>query len=451
MSSSLCGHRIRRLGMMERYHATRHFLGMDACVVTSARYTTPEGTVLTKELLFPALRVVIEAHALLGVRFDGRDDALDVAYLRLPSVDLTRVVEFSENCDLQDALTKQVRRFEDTQGDLPLWRLEVLPDNTVILAIHHGIGDGMSSAAFHTSLLQALQKPALQTFSSSVVVPDIRLLPPIEDVTDVRPSLFAILGVLYQMFFPWSETNTSWTGRPVPTDIALQTHVRLLSFEPWEAKAFSDICRSHNATLTAAIHELTVCVLSRLLTADPSSDSAKSKTVSINVPVSLRDAAGVGFGEVCNYTSSAYLYPPLHSEFSWAGAARVAGELRVQKMKSRERLGMVRWVAGDFTRFMKGQLGMKRGYGVIISNLGRFQPVGEGKKLTVPEEKSWTIGDIFFNQCDSLAGAALALNVVSDPAGQLNIGITWGDKSLDVAFVEAFIAMFREAFHALLA
>lgn len=63
--------------------------------MTSARYTTQQGTVLTKESLFPFLRLVVEAHGLLGVRLDGRDDSLDVAFLRFPTMDLVRVVKFS--------------------------------------------------------------------------------------------------------------------------------------------------------------------------------------------------------------------------------------------------------------------------------------------------------------------------------------------------------------------
>ncbi|KAJ7612008.1 alcohol acetyltransferase-domain-containing protein [Mycena polygramma] len=431
-------HKLRRLGIMERYHATRHFVGMDACIVTSARYTTHEDTTLTKELLFPALRIVIEAHALLGVRFDSREDSLDISFLRLPSVDLTRVVQFSGHSDLQNAITNQLsRRFEDTQGDLPLWRLEVLADNTVILAMHHAIGDGLSTATFHRSLLQALQETPIPLSSYSVPVPEVRALPPIENVTDISPSFLEIVGVLYQVLWPWSPTKTAWTGRLVPSVVALETNVRLLSFSPADAKRFSDICRSHGATVSSTLVELTVCVISRLVADDP----ARYKTLSINIPTSLRTVARCGDDEICNYTSSYQPFPRAQSAFAWARATELAGELKVQKVKTRERLGFIRWIGGNLLGFHKGYLGAKRPHGINISNLGRFAALKEGR---------WSIGQMFFNSCDSLAGPAMALGVVGDPSGALNIGVTWGEKNLDEGFVEAFISTFQEAFQGLL-
>ncbi|KAJ6593141.1 alcohol acetyltransferase [Mycena capillaripes] len=432
--------KLRKLGVMERYHATRHFMGMDACVVTSARYTIREKTALTKELLFPALRTVIEAHALLGVRFNSRDDSVDVAYLRLPSVDLTRVVEFSKNTDLQDALAKQLsRRFEDTQGDLPLWRLEVLPDNTVILAMHHAIGDGLSTATFHDTLIRALQETPLPSYSSAVTVPiDLPVLAPIEDVTDVRPSFFNILAVLYDSLWPWGPKHYAWTGHPVPTVVAIKTNVRLLSFKPSDAKRFSDACRAHSASVTSALYELAVSVLSRLLANDP----VRHQTISMNIPISLRQVAGQGFHELCNYTSSDLTYAPVHTEFSWTRATSYAAELQVAKTKARERMGFMGWVSGNLPGFMKGQLGVKRMFGIIISNLGRFQaPAVEG---------NWEIGEMWFTQCDSLAGAALGLEVVGDATGALNIAFTWGDESVDKVLLEAFIPMFHKSLEALL-
>lgn len=97
------------------------------------------------------------------------------------------------------------------------------------------------------------------------------------------------------------------------------------------------------------------------------------------------------------------------------------------------------WIAGNLSGFLTQQLGAKRVHGLIISNLGRFEaPVVEGK---------WKMDNVFFTQCDTLAGAAMGMNVVGDPAGGLNIAITWGEESLDAAFVEAFISMFRQSFH----
>ncbi|KAJ6557294.1 alcohol acetyltransferase [Mycena vulgaris] len=435
---------LRQLGPLEKYHAVRHFISMDACIVTSARYTTPENTVLTKDTLFPALQLLIETHALLGVRFDSREDSLDLAFFRLQTVNLSRVVEFSGNHDLHDATEKQLsRRFEDTLGDMPLWRLEVLADNTVILAIHHAVGDGLSSAAFHRSLISALNETVLPPCSPSVHVPDLTLLPPIEEVTDIRPSLLKIISVLYSFIAPksWTSAYSAWTGRPVPTVATIQTHFRLFQLEAEDVKKFSNICRSHKATISSALYELAVCVSSRMIASEP--ESGRYKTISVNMPVSLRRLVGEQYDDVlCNYVSSYPTFAAVHAEFSWTLAARYAAELQIQKRKSRELLGFIGWVAARYVSFMKGTLGVKRAYGLILSNLGRFEvPANDGK---------WAVDRVIFSQCDSVAGAALAMNIVGDPAGGLNISITWGEKSLDTPFVEEFISMFLESFHSLL-
>ncbi|KAJ7459679.1 alcohol acetyltransferase [Mycena latifolia] len=438
--------RLRRLGVLERYHATRHFLGMDGCVVTSARYTTQANPVLTKDVLFPALRLLIETEPMLGVCFDGREDRLDVAFLRLGTVDLSRVVEFSGNPDLQDALEKQLSRtLEDTVGDMPLWRLEVLADNTVIVALHHAIGDGLSTAAFHRLLIRALNQVNLPPSAPSVPVPDLPLLPPIEDATDVRPSLFLILSVLFPLLLPksWTTAYSAWTGHPVPTVTALQTHVRMLTFDASDAKKFADICRAHKASVSSGLYELAVCVLSRML-ASANAGPAVSKTISVNVSASLRGAAGKQYEDdvLCDYAASYHSFPPVHTEFSWQRAARVAADFQVQKIKCREYLGMLGWIEKKYVEYMRGQLGEKRAYGLLISNLGRFTaPVVDGE---------WSVNDVRFFTCDSLAGPAVGMNVVGDAAGGLNISFTWGEKGLDSGFIDAFIPMFRESFHNLL-
>ncbi|KAJ6558811.1 alcohol acetyltransferase [Mycena vulgaris] len=436
---------VRPLSFLEKYYTVRHLLGMDAYVVTSARYTTPENTPLTKEHLFPALRILVETHATLGVRLEGKEDTPDLAFVRLPSVNLSQVVVFSGKSDLQEALERHLSQgLKNTQGDLPLWRLEVLADNIVILAAHHSILDGLSHSAFHQSLLQELRESSPRPYVSSVVVPELLLLPPLEVVADVRPTLFNIVGAFYELLAPksWQNAYSAWTGRPVPTVIALQTHIRLLSFAPADAARFTDTCRVHNATVTSTLYVLAVCALARLLADEP---EQQYKTVSVLVPLSLRPIVGVPSDVFGNYISSHHAFPPLDPVFSWAAAARFAVELQAQKNAGARPLGMLRYVEKHYARFFKGTLGKKRRFGLALSNLGRVQTPSPSV------ESKWSMGEMFFSPCDTLTGAALGINVVGDPTGRLNISFKWGAESLDTAFVEAFISMFRDSVHSLLA
>ncbi|KAF7341202.1 hypothetical protein MVEN_01855500 [Mycena venus] len=434
---------VRPLSFLEKYYTTRHFLGMDACVVTSARYTTPEKTTLTKELLFPVLRILIETHAALGVRLEGKEDTPHLAFVRLPAVDLSRVVVFSGKGDLQAALEWHLSHgFENTQGNLPLWRLEVLADNTVILGAHHSILDGLSHTSFHNALLQALQATSPSTtYSSSVVVPDQCLQPPLEMVTDVRPTVFNILGAFYELLAPksWQNSHSAWTGRPVPTTIVLHTHVRLLSFEKSVAARFAATCRKHNATVTSTLYALAVSTIARLVANEP--DAEQYKTVSVLVPLSQRPVVGVTADVFGNYISSYHTFPALDPVFSWTTASRFAADLQAQKYTSQTALGVLRMAEKQYARIFKGTLGKKRRFGLALSNLGRFQ--------TPSVEGGWSIEEVFFSPCDTLTGAALGISVVGDPAGMLDICFKWGAESLDTTFVEAFIESYKDSVHGL--
>ncbi|KAJ7778343.1 alcohol acetyltransferase [Mycena metata] len=447
--------RLRRLGGLERYLATHHFLGLETCIVTSARYTSPENTPLTEAVLFPALKALIKTHAPLGIRLEGRPDSVDVAFARLATVDLSRVVEFSETTDLQGALEKQLARpFEDTRTDLPLWRVEVLPDNTILFAVHHAIADGLSTAAFHRALVQALQTSSRTPCSPSVLVPDLPLLLAIEDITNIRLSMSTTLGLIWDALPPkrWKKAHSAWTGHRVPSQLLLQTRVRLLQFEPSSATKFADTCRAHGATVTSTLYILAVCTLARLLLNETPRDAPVYKTTPVDLPISLRGLANTPPDVLCNHVSSCRTFPPLNPEFSWSRAAAFAAELKgVQKNRAREGLGLIRWIAGNLPGFMMGLLGRKRMYGLIISNLGRVDVQVPELPTDTDVGGKWELDEMFFVHSDTFTGPALGMNIVGDPTGRLNICLRWGEQSVDVAFVEAFISTFRDIFDGLLA
>ncbi|KAJ7641212.1 alcohol acetyltransferase [Roridomyces roridus] len=435
----MSGQKLRQLGNLEKFSVARVFLGLDTCIAMAAKYTTAENTPLTKEILFPALRTVVENHPILGVRVEGKHTSTDVAFFRLPSVDLSRVVQFSETNDVRAALERWfMRRFEDSVEDMPLWRVEVLSDNTVIFAMHHGAGDGISLSAFHKSLFRALQQPVYTESSDLVTVPDKPLAPPIEAIIDVRPSLWTTLDILFHALLPtyWNRDTYTWSGKPCPLTAFLQTQVRLLSFSPSQTDKFSQLCRSHNATVSSALYELSVSVLSRLVAQTP--EGAKYQTVDVEFPISLRGVTGTP-DDVFHYCASSYnSYPSLQgtaAEFSWSRAARVATTLKTQQTASVERLGFLSWVAGNYEKFMNGYLGRKRMVGLRISNAGRF---------VVEDKGPWRIGATFFGQCDSVIGPAIIMTVTGTPEGGLNFTFTWGKESVEGTFVEEFIGTFRE-------
>ncbi|KAJ7087727.1 alcohol acetyltransferase-domain-containing protein [Mycena crocata] len=401
---------IRSAGILERYHTTRHLLGFDSCVVAAVKYTTQDQSTLTKDVLFPALREVIKAHPPLGVKLNN-EVASDAAFHRLQTIDLSHVVQFSDDDDLQATLESQLGHGFDINADLPLWRIQVLNDNTVVFAIYHGIGDGLSSIAFHASLLQALRNDTAGNASSSVRIPDeIALSPPMEGYTSLRSSLCVFWAEVYKSFAPkpWTGAHSAWSGNHVPSAGSLKTNVRLMTFSPPDVAAFCTTCHAHRATLTSVFYALTVAIISRMV----AQDSTRHKTISSGVALSLRVSTGIPRDAICDCVSAHFTYPPANPNFIWTDAERYAATLQKQKRKARENVGMLRFLFGNYVPYMRGHLGAKRASGFVLSNLGRFEaPVVDG---------TWNIVDAVFAQCDVVIGAAFKLNVVGYPI--------WGGK-----------------------
>ncbi|KAJ7665030.1 alcohol acetyltransferase [Mycena polygramma] len=431
---------LRAPGLFESYHITRNSLGLDSCVVVSARYICADGSRLTREHLFPALRKVVEMHPVLSVKLGPQDSK--PSFVRLERIELPLVVHFSDQDDstLEAAIQRQISTRFNTDAELPLWRVEVLNDGTVILAYHHGIGDGLSGVAFHRSLLPALQDGAVGGDSPHVAVPQsLSLLPPIEAATNIWPSLRKIVAEVFSLFAPasWKPGYTAWTANPVSKAPGFIPHVKLVAFTSDEMAAFAKTCRAHNATVTSAIYVLTAAVLSRFVPPHVPQYTKLSATVAI----SLRDVARAPPTIICDYVSGHTTFPPVHPAFQWPAAARYAADLRVQKTAAREQLGMLYLLFGHVDAYFRGMLGGKRGATFEISNAGR---------VALDDGGRWRVGRMVFAQSDLVVGAALKVNVLADPTGAGSISLAWGEASIDEAVVESFAAQFQEGFRALI-
>ncbi|KAJ7066390.1 alcohol acetyltransferase-domain-containing protein [Mycena amicta] len=434
---------LRPIGLLERFHVTRNFLGLDSCVVASARYLARDKQVLTDAVVFPALRQVVLAHPPLCVKLQNETSS-NACFVPLRRIDLSDVVQFSQRGELQTVLQDHLARGFDAEADLPLWRVEVLPDNTVVFAVHHVVGDGLSTVAFLLALLQALEHPTTDETLPSIRIPTgIVLSPPIEELTNVRPSFGQLLSLVYKHFAPerWTPASSAWTGRKTPQTAAggLKTQVRLLNIPPEQVVALRTACRKHRATLTSAFYVLATSTLSRILAA-AKSNGRRYRSVSAGVAISLRDCSRVPLPRttICDAVSAHYTYPALNPNFSWTTASRYAGVLRKQRLGgARGNIGMLRFLGNDYARFMRGHLGAKREGGFVISNLGPM-PISEA-------ERTWSMENVVFAQCDVVVGAAFKMNIVGDTDGGVNFAFTWGEESVEEFFVEEFISRFRDA------
>ena len=413
---------------------------MDSCVLCAAQYIVPEHKRLDELLLFSALRKVVQLYAGLGVRVVGEPSQVP-SFVRLKSVDLAKVVSFSDGDNLQVTFEDQFQRQFNTAADLPLWRVVVLKNNIVCFAWHHCIGDGLSGMAFHRALLGSLQETILTDNETVVRLPSTTpSMPVLDTAVNISPSWRIIMREMYNLVAPtsWTRDGSAWTGNPVTVDVNLKTHVRIIDFPSQDVTAFLTLCRSNNASLTGALYTLAVSVLSRVIM---SLQNIRERVISFYIPISLRGVAGIPQDIFCDCVSTLHFHPPFQPNFSWTEASKFTAILR-SCPKSGEEVGMLKYLNGNYIGYFQGKLGRKRQGTLELSNLGQFGGVPLGGE--------WSIGKTAFAQCDSIVGSALKINVIGDPRGGMAITVTWGEDSVEESVAESFVADLQRDFMELL-
>jgi Alcohol acetyltransferase len=440
--SRFCGYVI---GLLEKYHIVRHYVGHDSCVIVAAKYAADSQS-LDKAALYPALAKLIQTHAALGVYLQD-ESTRNPAYARLEVVNLDKVVTFVDDDDLAPVMEREFLRPFDTMEMVPLWRLRVLKDNIVIFAYHHAIGDGKSGVAFHNTLLSALNNPPSssgQDPSADIPVPPIQLVAPIEDLLDLSVSGSTAIRELLTLFSPtsWTKGFSAWTGNPVAKFPHLRTNCRIFYFSAEDSSQFLTICRHHKATLTSAFHVLAFSIIARLVSNDKSC-SPHLKTIASSITISLRELANTLPNVMCDHVSNYTMFSPItQADFSWTMAAILASTLRSQVEKSTEQIGTIRLLFGNYLAFLKGMRGKKRRDGLELSNIGKVS-VNTG-----PEDK-WKIGNVVFSHAE-IGGAAIKLSVVGMPEGGIGVSVTWADGDVADSFVESFISEFKKGYYELI-
>lgn len=459
-------------GRLERLFITRQYLGIDTCVIVTAKYTSDNSSAengrLSKEVLFPALVSVVRKYAILGVRV--KDERTPLAtFERLESVDFNSIVKFSEaylddENNFSAFLEQEFMQHIPNSGEGPLWRLAVSADNFVVFAWSHVIGDGKSGLAFHRALLDALNNPTSQQSNISrdgvLSIPgDVDHLPPLEELTELKPSIGAIAATIARLFVPrsWYERSV-WSGNKVIQSTCQQTKtfVRFVFVSAEESSRLVALSREHGTTLTGVIYVAAIGVLSNLLSEETKSNPSlrKLSQVTTTVAVSLRPIAQVSDEAIGNivsiYNSKEKLKPFARDErgalmnFPWNSAASYSKRLREAIPKTRNLAGMLKYIK-KYEELYKDTVGKKRSAGLEVSNLGAFkisQRAGAVKEAgEVPF--TWSIGRTYFAQDDGVLGAALKLSVTGDPEGAVNIVVSWGEGAIDTEFAESFVREYR--------
>ncbi|OSD04742.1 hypothetical protein PYCCODRAFT_1457690 [Trametes coccinea BRFM310] len=459
---------MREAGRFEQFFHARSQLSWLLWVVVSAKYHHDAGATLDKPTLFTALERVVYAHPALACRLESCGPAKSPpVWVRLPAIDLNKVVDFrdEQSTQLEQILEALYAAPLNLPDDVPCWKLLVLRDGAVIFAYQHTIGDGQSGMAFHAALLSALrqtQGPVLQHSGILTYFPeDASLVPAMEDCMDVSVPFSTLVGELGKGFLPsfLRKDYMSWSGKPVPQTAVHGATIRILRYSPDEAASLIQLSRAHNTTLTGLLHSLALVVLSRLIRALP--DAQDYRCIGTTIPLSLRRYTGTSPVAFCNHVSAHSDYYPLLSlagdsdaavsvdNFPWGLAAKLSTTLKEKGPSSAATVGLLKYLSGEYEKYLLGFLGKKRPSALELSNLGPF-PV---KHVATPTTSggSWSINEVFFAQALVTLGSAILLNVAGAESGAIGMTVTWGKESVEDDFAHAFVAGLKTGIEGLLA
>ncbi|TBU34188.1 alcohol acetyltransferase [Dichomitus squalens] len=449
---------IRRAGPLEQYYNVASRIGIIQWVIVSARYEHPSLNIVSKPVLFTALGEVVRSLAALHARLPPPSEP--PIWQRLPSVNLIRLVTWldKDSNDMKAVFEDICVTPTDVPEDMPWWKLYVLRDGTVIFTYDHTIGDGQSGLAFHHALFHALNSLKDEDIPSehSGLVTDLpQYLPLTPSLEEAAPRQLAIpffmfIRVVLETYLPFLfswDRKCVWSGNPIPTVITPEVNVRILRYSAEDATTLLKLSRERQATLTATLHTLALVALSRLISALPNGEGEKYQKIVTGCPISMRRYTGAPETAMCVHISHSEgphdLLPASAGtdakSFPWHVATRHTEFLREEVLRTGPTMGMLKFLLGRYEEYFRGRMGMKRASGLVISNLGTFNP-----KRSKGVEGAWTISDTLFLQGDAIVGAALKLNVTGSPEGGVGISITWRAGAVEQSFAEEFARGFKD-------
>ncbi|KAI9836583.1 MAG: hypothetical protein M1819_001215 [Sarea resinae] len=475
-------HIIREVGNLERLSTARHSLGIYRCVIVTARYCNGnfDSEASFKSFFFSALSRVVLRHPALCCGFVD-EDKRDASFVGLREIDLNRVVRFQtydsgdgpsyENGQRKLLEHEHLQLWEHLETN-PGWRVvvshlpqadhETVKSQTsmmdVVFAFHHAVGDGLSGAVFHRSLLKELRSTT-STFDPTkpctplVQLPEkIELVEPVEKLLKFSFSLRFICGFVFRALIPsWLlGKGPIWAGAQyyLSSPEEFKTHVRHFSIPQEQLKCILSACKAKSVTLTGLLHGLHVTLLAQMV---PDADRLSGHT-----PYSLRRLIPKSEEEVAVQVSVLEIDFPsrfFRSSRNAAGSgepdweevwkvARYYGKLmqrEVDRAPKDNVVGLLGFI-GDYHDHYRKLLQKKRKSTYEISNIGVFGERACISSADVHEDGSgWGIHSMIFTGSGMVTGPALGATVVSVQGGPLSIAFTWQDGIFEEAFVDNFV------------
>ncbi|KAE8149939.1 hypothetical protein BDV25DRAFT_140323 [Aspergillus avenaceus] len=462
----------------ERRTISREDLGFyNAVVIGSVYELAGDVDIYTAETFISALKDCVLEHPSLGVVVKDKHTEKPF-YEAVSSIELHQHISIVHEEIGSEGEAKVFERVlppildRPFPADIPPWRIVVLPlpSNTstvtrcfVCFAFSHSLGDGMVGLAFHRTFLEKWrQSTSTKSESSTVTLPSRTLPEPFDTPTRLPISWGFLLGPLLAVYLPkflcgmlglhataGTINDGTWTGSPMFFNPASTSNsrVKILEIEAPLVQNAIQVVRTHDAKLTATIHQMIIRALSKAI---PNNDVTNFVA---GTAVDMRGAIGKpaytwGLFVAGHYEGHERLkdaQQPISDEL-WTAAGVMTKALAGCATRLHDQsIGLLRYVP-SIRKWTLDKLGCNRDSSYEVSNLLAFDGGAE------PECR---ISKMVFCQPGNVTSAPMAFNILSVKGGSLMCTVSWQIGALgvpldeEVEFVDGICSSIQADFKAL--
>ena len=463
--------KLRPVGVLEKLYTARQALGIYHSVILTASYTIQLklDDASLKSIFCAAISKLLDRHPSLCCCVEGEDTPKPM-FIRLKTIETKDVLQISD-LEKKESVSQKLQELHDQPwllGRKPLWKLVVMrepqiasdictiPKLHVAFVYHHVIGDGLSGAALHRSLLRELEnvehtRQDLRGAPKSIDTPtSVNLIEPIENLTLLPLSWTFLIKQVLQEYAPrWliGAPPPIWAGRPPQSldKCSFRSRARVVILESRKLERLIEMSKKHRTTLTSL---LTAAIVLSLAEAVPGATRILGMT-----PYTLRRLTGTSMDEMVNQTSAVAANYEAKSldDLRQASSAseRVEGFWKIADSFNTEMqnelarcpldnlIGLLPYVY-DHVQYYQKKFGKAREATFELSNLGVF------KKSEESLPNMWRLESMTFSQGAQPLGPAFAVNCVSVQGGPLTIAITWQDSVVDEDIIDTISRQLAE-------
>ncbi|KAH7325831.1 alcohol acetyltransferase-domain-containing protein [Stachybotrys elegans] len=478
---------IRRLGVMEAYHAGLHAGRYLINNSLTCRYQIPshlagpDAADKLRQAMLTAVALTVMEQPSLQVG-TARIGTKKPVYVVLQSMDLSNHIEwrtlgFSD--DHEQEFLDFLLQALDTQflnpDTCPPWRIIVLqrPSSPTTLEVvflwDHVTTDGMGATIFHHTLLHNLNDPSAPAPSQLAgTVLDVsgsrhHFPPAMEKMVKYKIATRHLLAEVYNEYRPKSSTSkllthASWA--PFRPDLPFKTGLRLLNIDDATVGNLLRSCRTHGASITALIHA--VCLAS--FTAELSQQQApgfragtainmrqvtpphpakhpwlEPNKVMANVVCSTTHNFAPALVDQIRGRLAAKLDEKAAAEdLVWSAAATVKKEMAAYvKTGVRDNIIAAMKYQPDWLAHFKDLFKQPRELSWLVTNLGALDGGDEA-------DDRWSMDKAFMALSGNKTSAALELAVASTKGKELCIAACWPTGAYDDALAHRLMDGVRD-------